>query len=141
MLNVYRGGSLIQFLPDFPRPAPLEHRKVNDVLIRHDVTIEPDSILGQLIGKPVVNANTYHKQAVDRVGRGLRITARATDGIIEAIEDASMPLFVGVQWHPDALAMSRSIGRSSNCWFARRRLASVCKGSVARPCLKPPARR
>ena len=104
LLNVHRGGSLIQFLPDFARPTPLEHRKVNDVLIRHDVTIEPDSILAQAIGKSRVNVNTYHKQAVDCVGRGLRITARATDGVIEAIEDASMPLFVGVQWHPERIS-------------------------------------
>lgn len=104
LLNVHRGGSLIQFLPDLSRPEPIEHRKVHDVPLRHYVTIEGDSILGQVIGKPRISVNTYHKQAVDRAGRGLRITARATDGVVEAIEDASMPLFVGVQWHPERIS-------------------------------------
>ncbi len=104
LLNVHRGGSLIQFLPDLLRPTPIEHRKVHDVPLRHDVTIESESILAQTIGKPRISVNTYHKQAVDRVGRGLRITAHATDGIVEAIEDASMPLLIGVQWHPERIS-------------------------------------
>lgn len=104
LLNVHRGGSLIQFLPDFSRPEPIEHRKVHDVPLRHYVTIESNSILAQAIGKERISVNTYHKQAVDRVGRNLRITARATDNVIEAIEDASMLLFLGVQWHPERIS-------------------------------------
>jgi putative glutamine amidotransferase len=104
LLNVHRGGSLIQFLPDVPRPAALEHRKVNGVLLRHEVTLEADSILGQAIGKPALSVNTYHKQSIDRPGQGLRVTGRATDGVVEAIEDAALPLFVGVQWHPERIS-------------------------------------
>lgn len=104
LINVHRGGSLIQFLPDVPRIDALEHRKVNGVLRRHDVTIDPDSLLARTIGKLTVNVNTYHKQSVDRPGRGLRITARAADGVVEGIEDASMPLLVGVQWHPERIS-------------------------------------
>lgn len=104
LLNVHRGGSLIQFLPDLSRPTPIEHRKVHDVPLRHYVTIESDSILAQVIGKQRISVNTYHKQAVDRVGVGLWVTARAIDGVIEAIEDASMPLFMGVQWHPERIS-------------------------------------
>ena len=104
LLNVHRGWSLIQFLPDLARLAAVEHRKVNDVPLRHYVTIEGDSILAGAIGKERISVNTYHKQAVDHVGRGLRVTACATDGVIEAIEDASMPLFLGVQWHPERIS-------------------------------------
>lgn len=103
LMNVHRGGSLIQFLPDHPRKDPLEHRKLEATLRRHDVEIEPDSILARAVGVTHLSANTYHKQAIDRVGRGLRVTAHSPDGIIEAIEDPSLPLFVGVQWHPERL--------------------------------------
>lgn len=101
LLNVHRGGSLTQFLPD--QPGKLEHRRLEAALRRHAVSIEPDSILGQLIGKSEISANTYHKQAVNEVGRGLRITAHAPDGTIEALEDSSYPLMLAVQWHPERL--------------------------------------
>lgn len=104
LMNVYRGGSLIQFLPDVARPMPLEHRKVANVLLRHDVAIDLDSVLGQAIGKPRVSVNTYHKQAIDQIGRGLYAAAHAPDGVIEAIEDPTLPLFVGVQWHPERIS-------------------------------------
>jgi putative glutamine amidotransferase len=47
--------------------------------------------------------NTYHKQAVKKIGRGLRVIATAPDGVIEAFEDPAMPLFAAVQWHPERL--------------------------------------
>lgn len=103
LMNVHRGGSLIQFLPEFDRKQPLEHRKLEATMRRHSVRIEADSILAHAIGKTEINANTYHKQAIDRPGKGLRVTAHAPDGIIEAIEDSLYPLFVGVQWHPERL--------------------------------------
>jgi putative glutamine amidotransferase len=103
MMNVYRGGSLHQFLPDVPRPDAIEHRKVDGVMPRHDVTIEPGSLLHETIGRTQCLANTAHKQAVNRMGRGLKITARAADGVIEGFEDPTLPLFLGVQWHPERL--------------------------------------
>jgi putative glutamine amidotransferase len=103
VMNVHRGGSLIQFLPDEKRENPLEHRRLGDVAPRHPVTLEPDSILARALGKTEVLANSSHKQAVNRVGRGLRVVARAPDGVIEATEDSSMPLFLAVQWHPERL--------------------------------------
>ena len=101
LLNVHRGGSLHQFIPDLDGKE--EHRKVGEVLRRHPVTIEPDSQTAQAIGKTHVSANTYHKQAVKTVGRGLRVTATSPDGIIEGLEDPSVPMLVSVQWHPERL--------------------------------------
>lgn len=103
LMNVHRGGSLIQFLPDSPRNNPLEHRKLDNPNRRHLVRLEPGTLLAQTIGKPEISVNTRHKQAVARLGRGLRITATAPDGIIEGIEDPSLPLFMAVQWHPENL--------------------------------------
>ena len=103
LMNVYRGGSLIQFLPDADRPDPLEHRKVGTELKRHAVTLDVDSQIGRAIGKPEISVNTYHKQAARTVGRGLRVVATAPDGVIEGFEDPTFPLFAAVQWHPERL--------------------------------------
>ncbi|MGN6727345.1 MAG: gamma-glutamyl-gamma-aminobutyrate hydrolase family protein [Tepidisphaeraceae bacterium] len=101
VMNVYRGGSLHQFLPDLTRGEPLEHRKLDDWTRRHDVTVEPGTQLAELTGKQRLACNTSHKQAIKSLGSGLRITAYAPDGIIEGIEDPSRPFFMAVQWHPE----------------------------------------
>jgi putative glutamine amidotransferase len=104
LMNVYRGGTLHQFLPDLDRAQSLEHRRVSDELTRHSVNLDPQSHIGKAIGKPSISVNTYHKQAVDRIGRGLKVIATAPDGVIEGFEDPSFPLFAAVQWHPERLA-------------------------------------
>ncbi len=104
LINMYRGGSLIQFLPDQQRENALEHRtQKGETPRRHDVKIEPDSIIGRCIGKTQISANTYHKQAVKTLGRCLRVVATAPDGVIEAFEDDTLPLFIAIQWHPERL--------------------------------------
>ena len=104
LMNVYRGGSLIQFLPEQGPPGTLEHRYLKDKgLTRHSVKVDPQSQLGRAIGSTEVSVNTYHKQAVKQIGRGLRVVATAPDGVIEAFEDPSLPMFVAVQWHPERL--------------------------------------
>ena len=107
MMNVYRGGSLEQFLPDQDREGALEHRKLNDDGRRHPVRIEPGTILAEAIGRPEIVANTRHKQAVATLGKGLRANAYAPDGVIEGIEDPTMPLFLAVQWHPENLSRNQ----------------------------------
>jgi putative glutamine amidotransferase len=102
LMNVHRGGSLIQFLPD--ELKDLEHRCLDkSAPPRHPVKLEPDSQLGRAIGKRDVSVNTYHKQAIRKIGRGLRVIATAPDGVIEAYEDPTFPLFAAVQWHPERL--------------------------------------
>jgi putative glutamine amidotransferase len=104
LMNVARGGSLIQFLPELDRQPALEHRKVNGSYPRHAVRVNPESWVAQATGKTVLDANSSHKQAVRQLGRGLRIIGTAPDGVIEGIEDPSLPLFLGVQWHPERLS-------------------------------------
>jgi gamma-glutamyl-gamma-aminobutyrate hydrolase PuuD len=70
---------------------------------RHDVSVDVTSQLGRAMGRERVSVNTYHKQGVRTVGRGLKVIATAPDGLIEGIEDPSMPLFAAVQWHPERL--------------------------------------
>ncbi len=103
-MNIFRGGSLHQFLPDLSRDGALEHRKIGTTLTRHPVKLDTTSGIGRAIGKPEISVNTYHKQSVDRLGKGLRVIATAPDGVIEGFEDPTFPLFAAVQWHPERLA-------------------------------------
>src|SRR5687768_14732978 len=82
LMNVYRGGSLHQFLPDVPRDNAVEHRKLERDQPRHPVRVDADSAIGRAIGRSELSANTYHKQAVKKIGRGLRVVATAPDGVI-----------------------------------------------------------
>ncbi len=104
VMNVHRGGSLHQFLPEVSRQNPIEHRRLNETAERHDVElIGRDSQLYQAIRAERLSVNTSHKQAVDRLGAGLVVTSLAPDGVIESFEDASKKLWLGVQWHPERL--------------------------------------
>ncbi len=94
-LNIQRGGSLIQHLPDVEGSVP----HTGGVLQDYDV--KADSGLGSVIGSAAIAGKSYHHQAVDEVGNGLEVVARSSDGTIEALEDSNHPWLVGVQWHPE----------------------------------------
>ena len=104
LMNVHRGGSLIQFLPENERVDALEHRKLNDDTRRHSVRLEPGTRLAAAVGHEQITVNTRHKQAIARTGRGLRVIAKAPDGVVEGIEDPAYPFFMAVQWHPENLS-------------------------------------
>jgi putative glutamine amidotransferase len=98
VLNTALGGSLVQHVPDLVGSDL--HCPVVGVHGRHDVRLEHGSRLGQLLGERTSVA-TYHHQAVDQLGVGLRATAWADDGLIEGVETAGPDWTVGVQWHPE----------------------------------------
>lgn len=105
LMNVHRGGSLIQFLPDVLNGnGALEHRRLDDWTRRHDATLIPETTIANALGRRDVVINTSHKQAVKKLGRGLRVIATSPDGVIEGTEDPTMPLFLGVQWHPERMS-------------------------------------
>jgi putative glutamine amidotransferase len=99
VLNVWRGGTLHQHLPDVV--ANDEHMPIPGAYGRHPVRIDPASRLGAIIGHAEVSVPTHHHQAVDRVGEGLVASAWAEDGTVEALEDPAYPFLVAVQWHPE----------------------------------------
>lgn len=107
-LNVARGGTLHQHLPDVS--AEIAHRQStpgNET--SHPIEIEPGSRLATALEDDEVevpdelDVNSFHHQAIERLGEGLKITARAPDGTIEAVEDPSRPFLIGVQWHAETL--------------------------------------
>jgi putative glutamine amidotransferase len=109
-LNVFLGGTLIQDIPT-ERAGALVHGKTDlaaatqSADLEHDVELAPGSRVARLNGAEHAVINTSHHQAIDRVGENLRVTAEATDGIVEAVEwQAESPWVVGVQWHPERMA-------------------------------------
>jgi putative glutamine amidotransferase len=109
-LNVYRGGSLVQHIPEFLPPAmrgKVNHDAGKNVKIAHRVKVEPGSMLASVIDAAAtdeaVPVNSSHHQAADAIGDGLRIVARcAEDAIVEALEGSAPDHFVlAVQWHPE----------------------------------------
>jgi len=94
-INVVQGGSLKQHLPD-----ELDHARDQGGTVQ-DYAIEPDSHLHGIVGTPRAEGQSWHHQAVGRVGDGLRVSATNEDGTIEALESTERPWLIGVQWHPE----------------------------------------
>jgi putative glutamine amidotransferase len=96
------GGSFLYDIPS-DRPAAGPHR-LPEPGGRHTIEIVPGTLLARLLGAGTTAVNSSHHQAVDEPGRGLRVSARAADGIVEAIELADPSRFaLGVQWHPERM--------------------------------------
>jgi putative glutamine amidotransferase len=103
LLNVVLGGDMVQDIPLLVAGS-LDHAASGAVDSEHEVTLEPRSRLAELVGSERVRVNSAHHQSVGRAGAGLRIVARSSDGIVEAVEAEDPSHFlVGVQWHPERL--------------------------------------
>lgn len=100
-LNVSRGGTLHQHLPD---ENEISHRQDAAAHERtHQVRVEPASRLGAILGTEADAVNSFHHQAIDELGEELRPVAWALDGVIEGIEDDQREFLIGVQWHAECL--------------------------------------
>jgi putative glutamine amidotransferase len=104
VLNVALGGSLDQHITD--RAGMLDHGKpgVTGGSRVHDIDVDPGSGLAEAMGVTHASVSSHHHQAVDRTGDGLRVTARAPDGVAEGIELDGDAWVVGAQWHPEDTA-------------------------------------
>ena len=102
IVNVAYGGTLYQDV-SLHGEGTMRHSQVDITPggISHHVSIEDDSILHRLYGSELWT-NSYHHQSIKDLGAGLRITARADDGIIEAVEATDHPYLHAVQWHPES---------------------------------------
>jgi len=99
VLNVARGGDLVQHLPEVVGDE--KHKHTPGTFADHDVTLGEGTRLGSLLGDhaPV---KSHHHQGIGRIGEGLRVAAHAEDGTVEAVEDPDRRFAVGVLWHPEA---------------------------------------
>lgn len=100
MLNVNRGGTLIQHLPEII--GDNRYQKGNGIFTQMSVDVENDSLLSEVLGgSESVTGEMYHHQAIGDVGSGLKVVAKTKDDVIEAIELESVPFGLAVQWHPE----------------------------------------
>jgi putative glutamine amidotransferase len=100
LLNVVRGGDLVQHLPE--AVGDEKHREVRGVFSEHPVEVKEGTLLGELLGERQPGVKSSHHQGVGRVGDGLVETAWAEDGTLEGLEDPSRRFALGVLWHPEA---------------------------------------
>ncbi|AQY49875.1 glutamine amidotransferase [Listeria weihenstephanensis FSL R9-0317] len=102
LLNIAFGGTLHQDT-SYIENTDLEHmQQAEATQSTHAISIERGSRLSNMLGT-TAQVNSFHHQAIDVLGSGLKITARASDGVIEAIEKQGSPFVVGVQWHPELI--------------------------------------
>lgn len=109
VMAVAAGGKLIQDI-DSEIDTDVDHVSRPENRKRHDIEVERGSRLAGILKNLQLNVNSSHHQAIRTAGLGLRITARAPDGVIEGIEDPEHPFYVGVQWHPEDMTAEASGG-------------------------------
>jgi putative glutamine amidotransferase len=98
LLNVIRGGTLFQHVPDVVGTDA--HQPARGCFADVDVTTEAGSAVAKILGDSATVRCSHH-QAIDRLGDGLVVTAKAADGLIEAVELPAARFVVAVQWHPE----------------------------------------
>jgi putative glutamine amidotransferase len=112
-LNVFLGGSLIQDIPTELRSEIQHVWKTGAPEPFHSIRIEPGSRIAQLAGENELRVNSSHHQSILEVGRGLRVTAHAPDGVIEAVEWTEDSNWItGVQWHPERMIDADSLAQA-----------------------------
>jgi putative glutamine amidotransferase len=137
MLNVWRGGSLVQHLTGLP----VNHRAGRAVAVAHTAAVAPGSLLDEVVGPAAaaeetavrdgllrLPVNSSHHQAIESPGDGLRVSARSSeDGVIEAVESTSWgthqhiggSFVLGVQWHPERTFEEDAASRAIFARFVR----------------------
>ena len=103
MMNVHFGGTLYQ---DIPTQAPSEvtHSMASGAQgTCHNCILSPDAPLRSLMGRDVINVNSFHHQAIKNVAPGFAVMGRCEDGIVEAIWQPQKTFVWAVQWHPEQM--------------------------------------
>ena len=100
VLNVHQGGTLIQHLPDVV--GSNKYQLGNAEFTIADINVDAGSLLSKALGGDAkVSGALYHHQAIDQIGKGLKVVARSEDNIVEAVELEGYGFGLAVQWHPE----------------------------------------
>jgi putative glutamine amidotransferase len=103
VLNVARGGSLHQHLPDVSGPG-INHRQTETgSRSTHWVSLQESSRVAGILQRRRTKVNSFHHQGIARLGDGLVITGRSSDGTVESVEAVDREFMLGVQWHAECL--------------------------------------
>ena len=102
-INIVRGGDLIQDIPSMVKNTE-KHKGDGALKTTHGAAISKNTWLYNVVGVESMTVNSNHHQAVGKIGKNIAVSAKASDGIVEAIEciDCKKPV-IGVQWHPEYL--------------------------------------
>ena len=112
VLNVAMGGSLYQDIYAQCGSSLLQHRqKAPRTHLSHKVTATEGTLLHRIARQTEWKVNSFHHQAVKQIAPGFRISAVASDGVVEAIESSEHPFVLGVQWHPEGTAAVDAISK------------------------------
>ncbi len=101
LLNVALGGTLVQDVPSQIEGAVKHYGDGLDTVLLHSIDIEEDSLLARVFGATKMAVNSYHHQAANAIGSGLRVNSRAKDGVIEGLEANDKRPILAVQFHPE----------------------------------------
>lgn len=107
VMNAAFGGKLYQDIYVQMEGTRIKHsQEMERPFASHTVNIEPDSLLARIMNAESVAVNSFHHQAVAEPAPGFRVSARASDGVIEAIESTEYKSMLGVQWHPECFILN-----------------------------------
>jgi putative glutamine amidotransferase len=123
ILNVALGGTLYTDIPTDIDATVLHRCPPGSASCLHSVTIDPGSLLFRITGEKSGTVNSSHHQAVEKTGPGVKVTARAANGVIEAIEKEGTdhsPLIMGVQWHPERLEQNPGLSFPLAVFFLKQ---------------------
>ena len=105
-MNAAFGGPLYQDIHSQMEGTRIKHsQELDRSYASHTVTIEKDTLLHNLFKADTIAVNSFHHQAVKETAPGFRVCARATDGVIEAMESTEYKSMLGVQWHPECFIL------------------------------------
>ena len=126
LLNVSRGGNLHDDITDMlargkPMRTPLPRKKI---------IIEAGSQLAAIMGDESCRVNSLHHQAIDRLGDSMRVVARDSDNIVQAVEVVDERFQIGVQWHPEYLPQRRRHRQLFRALIAAARVNRLQHGGV-----------
>lgn len=105
IINVFEGGSLYQDLSYIKSEVEIiKHSQDHSPEMKtHTAIVEKGTKIYEIFGENEIMINSFHHQALKDIAKEYKVTARAKDGVVEAIENMNYPFLVGVQWHPEML--------------------------------------
>ncbi len=103
VLNVALGGTLYTHIPD-QFDNSIQHDSNRDLsrdYLAHEVKVDEDTRLAEILGEPILKVNSWHHQGVKEIPPMLKVTAHSPDGLVEGMEIPDHPYAIAVQWHPE----------------------------------------
>lgn len=101
MMNVMHEGTLHLDVSTAYENANYPQNFIRKIFFRKHIDIKPDSLLAKLFKTDNIRVNSMHKQSIDKIGKGLKVTATEKNGVVQAIEKPNHPFYLGVQFHPE----------------------------------------